>query len=390
MEPLSASFNANFKIYKIFGLWPGNRPHSVYKYYSILFLFFTLVIFVSFLSINLIYIQRKIEVMVPEVVFIFAEIMMITKALMIVFKWKDLIEALKMLDSMSFQGKDTASINIVVRYVSNYKLYWIIYTMLAHIAYVLRMFIPLFSHVIFNTTLELPICSFSFLDLETLNHYFAILYFYQTACIYSHMFLNTNSDTLIAGLILMAIVNVKVLQHELQSLRVDKKWIKMNKSFQDALQISKLRRTLEHYEEILKYCYMLQEILSVTMFFQFTIASGLICVLLCCLLLSSSIQTLIFFATLFCAMVLQIFVPAYLGTELSYQSEELVSAAYSSEWIPRCESFKRSLKLFMERAKTNIMLTGGKLFPLTLDTSVAIVKTAYSFFALIRNFQDRE
>ncbi|VVC91015.1 unnamed protein product, partial [Leptidea sinapis] len=313
MEPLSASFNANFKIYKIFGLWPGNRPHSIYKYYSISFLFFTLVIFVSFLSINLIYIQRKIEVMVPEVVFIFAEIMMITKALMIVFKRKDLIEALKMLDSMSFQGKDTASINIVVRYVSNYKLYWIIYTMLAHIAYVLRMFIPLFSHVIFNTTLELPICSFSFLDLETLNHYFAILYFYQTACIYSHIFLNTNSDTLIAGLILMAIVHVKVLQHELQSLRVDKKWIKMNKSFQDALQISKLRRTLEHYEEILKGS------LSSQIFRHY----------------SSSIQTLIFFATLFCAMVLQIFVPAYLGTELSYQTEELVSAAYSSEWIPR-------------------------------------------------------
>ncbi|XP_050670652.1 uncharacterized protein LOC126969341 [Leptidea sinapis] len=286
METLSEWFKINFKIYKIFGLWPGERPHGAYKYYSIIFLFIAFVTFSSLWWINLIFIPRKIEVIVPDVVFIFTEIVMIIKALMIMFKRKDLVEALKMLDSKPFQGRDTASINIVVRYKRNYRLYWLIYTILAHIAYVLRMFIPLFSHVIYNTTLELPICSFSFLDVETLNRYFISFYFYQSIFIYSHMLLNLNTDTLIAGLILMAIVQVKVLQHELQSLRVDKKWIKMNKSFQDALQISKLRRTLEHYEEILKYCSVLQDILSVTMFFQFTIASGLICVILmCCLLL---------------------------------------------------------------------------------------------------------
>ncbi|XP_045528014.1 odorant receptor 59a-like isoform X5 [Pieris brassicae] len=89
-------------------------------------------------------------------------------------------------------------------------------------------------------------------------------------------------------------------------------------------------------------------------------------------------------------MILQIFVPAYLGTQLRYRSQDLVNAAYCSEWIARSESFKRSLKLFMLRANTPIVFSGCGLFPLTLDTFTSIMKTAYSFFTVVRNVQSAE
>ncbi|CAB3239814.1 unnamed protein product [Arctia plantaginis] len=80
--------------------------------------------------------------------------------------------------------------------------------------------------------------------------------------------------------------------------------------------------------------------------------------------------------------------PGYLGTQLVHESQELIFAAYDSEWIPRSEPFKRSLRLFMERSKTPIMITGLKMFSLSLTTFTSIMKTAYSLFALIRNFQE--
>ena len=52
-------------------------------------------------------------------------------------------------------------------------------------------------------------------------------------------------------------------------------------------------------------------------------------------------------------------------------------AAYSCEWVPRSEIFKRSLKLFMERGNTSIVLTGWRIFPLSLDTFTSVSEHSY-------------
>ncbi|CAG9796729.1 unnamed protein product [Diatraea saccharalis] len=70
-------------------------------------------------------------------------------------------------------------------------------------------------------------------------------------------------------------------------------------------------------------------------------------------------------------MVMQIFLPAYLGTQMTYESQKLAFAAYASEWIPQSEPYKRSLRLFVERSNTPIVFTGLKMFPLTLSTFVS-------------------
>ncbi|XP_022117339.2 odorant receptor 2a-like [Pieris rapae] len=89
-------------------------------------------------------------------------------------------------------------------------------------------------------------------------------------------------------------------------------------------------------------------------------------------------------------VTLEIFTPSYLGTQLRYKSQDLVHAAYSSKWIARTESFKRSLKIFMLRTNTPIVFSGCGLFPLTLDTFTSIMKSAYSFFTIVRNFQNHD
>ncbi|CAH2239543.1 jg21547 [Pararge aegeria aegeria] len=171
---------------------------------------------------------------------------------------------------------------------------------------------------------------------------------------YSHMQYNVDIDTLIAGLLYLAIAQVKVLNNELKNLKFTKMKHRCPLK-EDELQVIALHKNLKNYEVLLNYCSIVQDILGATLFVQFGMAAIIMCVVLSAFLLSG----------------------------------DLVTAAYCCEWIPRSERFKRSLKLFMARANSNIVITGWQIFPLTLNTFTSIVKTAYSFFTLIRNFQDR-
>ncbi|CAK1544596.1 unnamed protein product [Leptosia nina] len=203
-----------------------------------------------------------------------------------------------------------------------------------------------------------------------------MLWIYQCVGIFGHMMYNVNVDTLIAGLMLHAIAQVKVIDSELRNLK------RRNCHPDENL---KLDKCLRHYDMLLNYVSVVQDITSVTMFIQFSVASGSICAILCSLFMPKSIRDLIsvllYMSAYAFVMLLQIFVPAYFGTQLRYSSQALVSAAYSSEWISRSESFKRSLKLFMLRANTAIFLTGCGLFPLTLD-SFTSVPTAFQLITI--------
>ncbi|KPJ01120.1 Putative odorant receptor 7a [Papilio xuthus] len=107
-------------------------------------------------------------------------------------------------------------------------------------------------------------------------------------------------------------------------------------------------------------------------------ASGVICVILCGMLLQTSKESLIFMTSYLLAMTLQIFVPAYLGSILSNESEELVFAAYCAKWVPRSKEFKTSINIFLTRANRKISITALKMIPLSLDTFTWVMKL-YNF-----------
>ncbi|XP_049881157.1 odorant receptor 49b-like [Pectinophora gossypiella] len=118
-------------------------------------------------------------------------------------------------------------------------------------------------------------------------------------------------------------------------------------------------------------------------------ASAIICVCIYFFTMEFRLEEYIFMVCYCIAMVGQIFVPGWFGSELKYQNSELVVAAYKSEWMPRSEKFKRNLKLFITRANTPLVLKGTQMFPLTLQTFISIIRMAYSLFALVRNVQDK-
>ncbi|XP_031769108.2 putative odorant receptor 92a isoform X2 [Galleria mellonella] len=210
---------------------------------------------------------------------------------------------------------------------------------------------------IWNTKLELPTCNYYFLSDDIRDDYFIYWFIYQSFGMYGHMMYNVNIDTFIAGLIFIAVSQMKVLNFKLLNLKVNAN-SGLDEKEQDRLQTLKLTKCLEHYNILLRYCMSIQEILDVIIFVQFAMASIIICVTIYGLLLLSTNKSLMFMVSYLLAMLCQIFIPSFLGTLLSFESENLVFAGYNSEWIPRSEKFKKILKIFMERAKTPIVLTG--------------------------------
>ncbi|XP_068626694.1 odorant receptor 10-like [Battus philenor] len=384
---VSRSFKLNFVFLNIFGIWPGNETRTYYKYYSAVFIFVSLFMYNVLLTLNLFYTPPRIGTVIREVVFYFTELAVTGKVIMILMERKKIVKVLSLLDCEYFQGENEHSREIIKDHIDKYSIYWKVYATLSNFAYFSQIFLPVISHFIFNTTLDLPICKYYFLSDQFIQRYFFYLFTYQTIWMYGHMTYNVNIDTLIAGLIFMAIAQLRVLNYNFKKFSTSVK--KTDNNSKD-MEMLKLNRYLMHYNTILSYCSEIQQILSISLFVQFGMASAVICVILFGLLLPTSIESLIFMISYFFAMVLQILVPAYLGSLLGIESQELVFAGYCCEWVPRSKEFKSSIKLFLTRANKNILITGLKVFPLSLDTFVWIMKTAYSLLALIRNVQNQQ
>ncbi|KOB67926.1 Odorant receptor [Operophtera brumata] len=356
-------FKNNFICWKIFGIWPGRSQSKYYKYFSFLYLFITLFTYNILLTLNLAYTPRTIELIIREVIFYFTEIAVTSKVLMIVIMRDKIIEAFNLFDSEELDGDDEKSKQIIDQNYASYQTFWKLYAIMSNVAYSSQVFIPIFLYLIFKSNLELPICKYYFLTDEIRESYFVLWFIYQSFGMYGHMMYNVSVDSFIAGLLLIAIAQCRVINDKLYNMKFTAADNKLKAEVQEQIQMARLKKCLRRYDFLLKYCEVVQKLVD-----------------------PSSTETYVFLVMYLFAMTTQIFLPGYLGTQLRYESMELVFAAYNTEWISRSESFKRSIRIFVERANVPIQMSGLKLFPLSLTTFTSIMKSAYSFFAIHMKF----
>ncbi|CAK1601819.1 unnamed protein product [Parnassius mnemosyne] len=386
----SECFHSNISTWNIFGIWPKENSIKYYTFLSVVYAILTLITYNVILTINLFYTYNQIEELISEVIFYFNEVTIMSKAYMVIFKRKQIIEVLKILDCEEFKGTDAITTEIIQKDLSTYRTCYKTYNYSCIISFMLRVVVPIFVHLIWGNHLGLPISNYRLLNDEVREKYFVLCYLYQSISMYGHMMYNINVDTFIAGLIFLTITQLKVLKYNLNNLKVNANELRYSKEFQENLQVIKLKQCLAHYDKIILFQSSVQEISSITLFVMFGMASAIICVILCGFYLPSTTDNLIFMVTYLITMSAATFFYSWLGSQLIYESQELVFAAYSCEWIDRCQEFKRSVVILMEHAKIPLVMVGMKMFLLSLDTFITIVKSAFSLVTLIRSFQDEE
>nr|XP_022912590.1 odorant receptor 4-like [Onthophagus taurus] len=84
-------------------------------------------------------------------------------------------------------------------------------------------------------------------------------------------------------------------------------------------------------------------------------------------------------------MLYQILIYCWHGNEVMLVSNEIIDAAFESDWINVSTSSQKSLLLMMMRAQRPIKMSAGKFTFLSLETFMAIVRGSGSYFMVLRN-----
>ncbi|CAH0700952.1 unnamed protein product [Spodoptera exigua] len=136
---------------------------------------------------------------------------------------------------------------------------------------------------------------------------------------------------------------------------------------------------------ILRTAKMLQDIFGTAILIQFGIGGWILCMAAYKLVTLNVLSVEFASMTLFISCILtELFLYCYYGNEVTDESERVSESLYSMEWGRAGLAFRRSLVLVMERAKRPLRPAAGRVIPLSLDTFVKIIKSSYTFYAVLR------
>ncbi|XP_013175791.1 PREDICTED: odorant receptor Or2-like [Papilio xuthus] len=139
------------------------------------------------------------------------------------------------------------------------------------------------------------------------------------------------------------------------------------------------------YKRICETAGLVQDIFGGAILVQFGIGGWILC------MAAYKIISLDFISIEFASMILfilciltELFLYCYYGTELTEESALLVDAAYGMRWAGEGRAARRLLLLLLVRAHRPLRLAAGRVVPLSLDTFVKILKSSYTFYAVLR------
>jgi hypothetical protein len=87
-------------------------------------------------------------------------------------------------------------------------------------------------------------------------------------------------------------------------------------------------------------------------------------------------------------MLLEFFVPFFMGNEIEHDWSKLLSDIYTIDWLGGKKEAKMNLKIVQEILKAKFQLQAGKVFPINLASFLAIIKSAYSMYAVLRSMKN--
>nr|UTN00937.1 odorant receptor [Semanotus bifasciatus] len=191
-------------------------------------------------------------------------------------------------------------------------------------------------------------------------------------------YLNSTIDILIAVLITVATAQIEILKSNLSNIQYNTADAK--KKFND--------NVLLHYE-ILRFVSAIEDTFSVGILIQIFASVLVICFTGFQMLIVSqeSIQFVSLFLYFMCMMA-QVAMYCWFGHYLIASSDAINQSVYMSNWYESDISLKRSIIIFMERSKKPIILRAGNMFPLSLVTFTSVIRSSYSYFAVLNRLYD--
>ncbi|RZC41867.1 7tm 6 domain containing protein, partial [Asbolus verrucosus] len=213
--------------------------------------------------------------------------------------------------------------------------------------------------------------------------FYEITYVYQIVSISFIAIANSNIDTLIAALNMYIGAQFDILCDDLRNLQdlTQSASLSFNEKLTDCIQ---------HHKKILSFAEDSNNCFNWIIFLQFFASSLSISLTLfqmtVVIPLTNEFNSLFSFVS---AMLVEIFIYCWFGNEVEIKSSNVPYALFESDWINVDKETKRNMIIFMLRCQKPLKISALNLFYLSLETFMRILRTAWSYFALLHQLNSR-
>ncbi|KAJ3648702.1 hypothetical protein Zmor_020484 [Zophobas morio] len=206
---------------------------------------------------------------------------------------------------------------------------------------------------------------------------YQITYIYQILSTSILAISTMNIDTLMAATNLFAGAQFDILCDNLKNLDLSEEESKCKE---------KLKICFQHHREILSFGKRTNKFLNWIVFLQFftsAVSIGLVMFELTIIPpFSSEFYSALSYGG---ALTVETFTYCWYGNELTLKSSNLAYAIFEAEWSMANVEVKRLIIFFMLRSQKEFTISPFNLFHLSLETFVKILKTGWSYFALVHS-----
>ncbi|KAJ3663650.1 hypothetical protein Zmor_007888 [Zophobas morio] len=372
------NIKVNIVTLKILGLWPkGTYRLGPYMVHMIILVTLFLLAHIFSQTVNIYFIRTDLAAITGTVYVLLVEVLVVFKVYYFVTNMGMLKQLLKDLETDLFQPKNSVQIGEIETSIWFWK---IIYKAFLYMCIGTNMFWAAYPLLDKSTSgKRLPFLAWYPFD-TTKSPAYEITYIYQIASVGFITTVHVNIDALVAALNVFSGNQFDILCDNLRNLH------KLGASVFDNFVYC-----VEHHQAVLSYIDKSNKFLNWILLVQFFVSAFSIGITMFQLTLvvpmSNEFYTLFSYGV---AITVQIFMYCWFGNEVEIKSNKVTYAAFECEWPDFSEDLKKSLLFFTLSSLKPVKLSALNLFFLSLEAFMRILKTAWSYFALLHQVTARE
>ncbi|KAH0808225.1 hypothetical protein GEV33_014566 [Tenebrio molitor] len=359
------------------GLWPSGgkySPKNIYTGYALICFIFIVISHNLSQLVNVCFIYDQLETLTASIVVMLSEVTGMVKFYLFHKNIRVVKDLMTMLEGDLFQPKTTRQRVMLRGSLNTWKKIYVVFSLSAVMTIFLWGLHPLVDGSYKNQ--ELPFLAWYPYCYRASPQY-QLTYVYQVVANFFIAITNQNIDAFISALLMYTATQCEMLCDDLANLvGTDRR---------------NFGRCVKHHQEILRFAQSTNQFLSVMTFGQF--ANSVVAICMTMFQLSVVTPFTPDFYTLVCcqsACFTQVFVYCWFGNEVMIKSSNISFSAYESGfWIDSSIALQKDLVFFLMRCCKPIQLRAVNFFGLSLQSFTSILRTSWSYFALLQQMNKK-
>ncbi|KAJ3663554.1 hypothetical protein Zmor_007805 [Zophobas morio] len=361
----------NILLLKTCGFW----PEEAFKldFYTARTVILIIIFFpVSLISqaANLFFVLDDLVALTGTIYLLLTEIMWALKMYYFVKNISLVKTLMKMLNHELFQPRDVGQVVLVQPNLDSWKTIYQMFMVTALGGNLFWAAFPLFDTA--NGEKRLPFLAWYPYD-TSISPFYQITYVHQVLTYTYIGFTHINTDTFIAALNMYISSQFDILCDNLKNLHFSNN-VKAN-----------LVKCIKHHWLILSFAEKTSQFLKSIILLQFFISVIIMGITLFQITIVAPFSAeFLFLVSYEMGIVAQIFIYCWFGNEVEVKSNNVSFAIYGSKWPDFSKEVQKNVWFFMFRSQTPVRMSSLNVFYLSLESFMAIVKTSWSYFALLQ------